>query len=282
MLWFSSCVAGASGQSAAEFSRALDCYHARRFSEARELFARVAIRCGDDPEVDFYRGRLALWFDDAEAAVTHLERAAQARPQEARLHNALGDAYGLAAQRAPVFSKLRWARRCQLAYERAVALEPDHPAYRWSLLGFYCMAPRLAGGGSEKAHLQADAIARISAPEGRVARATLALAESRYAAAFAEFESILQTAPDDFGALYQIGRCAALSGREVDRGIRALRRCLELRPPPGEDGPNHAYVHHRLGLLLSRKGQTAAAAEAFAAAGREEPDFRPQKITLRY
>lgn len=275
-------VGSASGQTTAELARALDCYQARRYTEARERFARLARERPADAEVAFYLGRLALWFDEAAEAVAHLEPAAGQRPDDARLQHALGDAYGLMAQQAGILQSVGWVRKCRAAYERAVRLEPRTPAFRWSLLGYYCMAPRLLGGGAEKAWHEAAAIAALDPMQGRMARATLALAESRYAAAFAEFEPVVHATPDDFGALYQIGRCAALSGREIDRGIWALRRCLELRPPPGEDMPSHAYVYHRLGLLLRQKGLEAAAAEAFAAARRDEPDLRPQKIMLRY
>lgn len=71
------------------------------------------------------------------------------------------------------------------------------------------------------------------------------------------------------------------SGREVDRGIRALRRCLELRAPEGDDLPSHAYMHRRLGNLLAKKGDFVAAEAEYAAAQREHPDFRAQKIVLR-
>jgi tetratricopeptide (TPR) repeat protein len=274
-------VAAAGESASADWSRALDCYHARRYAEARERFQQIAGQRAADPELDFYLGRLALWFDEGPLALVHLERAVGQAPREARLHNALGDAYGLMAQSANVLAKLSWAGKCLAAYERAVQLDPHTLAFRWSLLGYHCVAPRLVGGGAEKAQAQSQAIARLDPAEGRVARATLALAESRYAAAFAEFEAVLAAAPDDFVALYQIGRCAALSGREIDRGIRALRRCLELAPPAGPEMPTHAFVHHRLGLLLRQKGLLAAAAEAEAAVRRALPDFRPQKIVLR-
>jgi tetratricopeptide (TPR) repeat protein len=274
-------VAAAGEPPSAAWSQALDCYHARRYAEARERFQAIARQQTANPDLDFYLGRLALWFDEGPLALAHLERAVTQAPQAARLHHALGDAYGLMAQSANVLAKLTWAGKCLAAYERAVQLEPQRPDFRWSLLGFYCVAPRLVGGGAEKAEAQARAIALLDPAEGRVARATLALAESRYAAAFAEFEAVLAATPDDFNALYQVGRCAALSGREIDRGIRALRRCLELTPPEGPEMPTHAFVHHRLGLLLRHKGQLAAAAEAEAAARRALPDFRPQKIVLR-
>lgn len=281
LLLFSTAVAGASAKSAGGLVRAMDCYHSRRYAEAREMFGELARERPHDPEIDFYLGRLALWFDDEPAALAHLERAAKTAPQEARIQNALGDAYGLAAQNAPLLAKLGWARKCRAAYERAIELDPKNHAFRWSLLGYYCVAPRLAGGGLEKAHLQAEAIAQLDAMNGRIARATLAIAEERFPAAFAQFEAVLQETPDDFVALYHIGRCAALSGREIERGLAALRRCLTLRAPEGEAMPTQACVHHRLGNLLERKGDAAGARSHYAEARRVHPDFRPQKIVLR-
>ena len=281
LLVFSTVAAGASARNSAELARALDCYHARRFADARTMFDQLAREGPIDPEIDFCLGRLALWFDDGPAALGHLERAAGVAPEDARIQNALGDAYGLAAQNANVLLKLGWARKCRAAYERAVRLEPKNPAFRWSLLGFYFVAPHLAGGSREKARAQADEIARLDPMNGRIARATLALGEEKFDAAFAQFDAVLQDAPDDFMALYHVGRCAALSGRQIERGIAALRRCLELRPPEGDGLPTLACVHYRLGNIFEKRGQIAAAAEEYAAAQRAEPDFRPQKIVLK-
>ncbi len=273
-------VLGAPAGDSDEFTRAMQCYRAQAFAEAREIFSRLAGREPGKVEIDFHLGRLALWFDEGELALTHLERALRTAPGEARIHNALGDAYGSAAQNAHLLAKLGWARKCRAAYERAVELDPANPAYRWSLVGYFCVAPRLAGGGLEKARAQAGEIARLDPMEGRTARATLALAEQNWEAAFAEFDPVLREMPDNFLALYQVGRCAALSGRQIERGIAALRRCLELTAPAGENLPTFACVHFRLGNLLEKKGDPTAAAE-YAAARRAHPDFRPQKITLK-
>jgi tetratricopeptide (TPR) repeat protein len=202
-------------------------------------------------------------------------------PDDARIHNALGDAFGLAVQNAPVLAKLGWARKCLAAYQRAVELAPGSAAFRWSLLGYYCVAPRIAGGGLEKAHRQADEIARLDPGSGRVARATLALAEERFEAAFAQFEDVLRKSPDDFLALYQIGRCAALSGLHLERGRAALQRCLELRPPEGDGQPTHAAVHYRLGNLHEKRGERDVAEVHYARARELHPDFRADKIALK-
>ncbi|MCX6951665.1 MAG: tetratricopeptide repeat protein, partial [Verrucomicrobia bacterium] len=169
------------------FSAARMLYEERRYTEARTAFRALAGDQPDSVELNFYLGRLALWFDDETAALAHLGQAARTAPDDARVQNALGDAYGLAAQKAGLLAKLGWARKCLAAYERAVALNPREPAFRWSLVGYYCVAPRLAGGGCEKAYLQAAEIRRLDPMGGRIALATLHLVERRPAAAFAEF-----------------------------------------------------------------------------------------------
>ena len=263
------------------FSAARQLYEERRYAEAREIFQRLACDQPDNVELNFYLGRLALWFDDDKAALSHLQKAAQIAPQEARIHNALGDAYGLVAQKAGLLAKLGWARKCLAAYEAAVALEPQKPAHRWSLLGYYCMAPRIAGGGSEKALTQAEEIRRLDPVGGRIAFATLYLCERKPAAAFAQFDDVLREDENDFLALYQIGRCAALSGEQLERGRAALERCLTLSPPRGDGMPTLASTHHRLGNILEKMGDRAGAQGHYAAAVKMLPDFRAEKETLK-
>jgi len=264
-----------------DFSRALQLYDSRRYSDARERFDVLARERIDDPEIHFYRGRLALWFDDARGALALLEKAARTSPDDPRLHNALGDAYGLMAQTAPLLLKLGWAKKCLAAYERAVELAPRNVDFRWSLLAYYGVAPALAGGGKQKAFGQAAIIRSLDPASGRIAFATLFLAEKRTAAAFLEFDSFLRENPDDFMALYQLGRCAAMSGEELDRGAAALRQCLAIRPPSGDGMPSHANVHYRLGNILEKRGDHNGARVAYAAAMELEPDFRPEKSALK-
>jgi Flp pilus assembly protein TadD len=121
-------------------------YQDGRYSEARAVLRRLEVST-PDVEIDFHLGRLALWFDDQGEALARLERALAASPREARLHNAWGDACGLAAQQAALWQKPGWARRCLAAYRRAVELEPTNVKWRWSLVGFGCVAPRIVGAG---------------------------------------------------------------------------------------------------------------------------------------
>jgi Flp pilus assembly protein TadD len=263
------------------YGEALALYQARHYSGAQAAFNRVAGVTPDDVEVNFHLGRLALWFDDENSALAHLERALKVAPADARVLNALGDAYGLQAQKASLLAKLGWARKCRFAYERAVELEPANPAYRWSLLAYYQLAPGIAGGSEEKARREAEAIDRLDPVAGRVARATLFLAAHDARRAFAEFEAVLRENPDDYVALYQVGRCADISGQQLDRGLRALRRCLELPAPAGESMPRPVHVLHRIAGIPAQQGDAPGARAARAQAVALDPDFRPEKDALK-
>jgi tetratricopeptide (TPR) repeat protein len=270
------------GEPSSAFNAALELYHSRRYSDARALFARCVVDPSESIDRDFYLGRLALWFDDRDAALRYLERGAAQAPQDARFQNALGDAYGMMAQTAELWAKLGWAQKSLHAYQHAVQLQPQSVAYRWSLLGYYLVAPGIAGGSRNKAVDQAGEIKQRDATEGRIAFATIDLSDKNVRAAFALFDEVLRDSPDDFLALYQIGRCAALSGEQLDRGRVALQHCLRLPAPTGDTMPTLACVHYRLANILEQQGNIVSAQAEYAAATAAHPDFRPTKIKLRY
>lgn len=215
---------------------------------------------------------------DADAAVTGYEKAAALAPADSNLQLRLGDAYGLAAQKAGMFSKLGFAKKARGAYEKAVQLDPRNLDARQSLLSFYQMAPSVMGGGLDKAREQAAAIRTLDAVRGHVAFGMIALAEKKYSDAATEFEAALLTAPDDYAALFQIGKTAALSGERLDRGDAALRRCLAMTPPAG--APGHDAVHWRLGIIHEKRGDRAAARSAYEAALKVNPKFPQAREAL--
>jgi len=265
-----------------EVAAAIALYDEGSYSAAQIRFDEIAPTRPNDPEIDLYRGRLALWFDDAAAGLAFLQKAVQAAPDDARMQNAFGDACGLTARRAGFFGKYGWARKCLAAYARAVALEPGNTDYRLSLLRYYVEAPAIAGGSIAKAYAEAAEIRKVDAADGRIAFATVYLTEEKFDQAFHEFDELLRQKPDDFFALYQIGRCAALSGVQLDRGLAALQRCLQVPLPAGADRRTTlANIHYRLGNILEKKGDPAAAQAENAAARQVYPDFRPDKDTLR-
>lgn len=208
---------------------------------------------------------------DPDAAVTAGEKAVELAPTNSEYQLQLGDTYGFAAQKAGMLGKMGWAKKCRLAYEKAVELDPKNLSARSSLMGFYQNAPSMMGGGMDKAYEQAAAIKQLDASRGRLAYATLYVAEKKYAEAFTELEAILKDAPDNYPALYQYGRLTAISGERVDLGIEALKKCLTTPSPAGT--PGHDAANWRLGNLWEKKGDKPAARAAYRASLSVNPNF---------
>ncbi len=257
------------------FDQARTLFETHRPAEAQQAFEKLLAADPKDPEVNYYLGQLANRRNESEKATGYFQQAVAVAPNVGRYHHGLGDAFGRSAQKASVFSQFGLAKKCVASYERAVALEPDNADFRYSLFEYYRQAPGLVGGGYDKAVGEATAIKKINPTRGRIAFATLYAGEKKYDLAIAEFDDVLKLDPDNFTALYQIGRLAAVTGQFADRGIASLRHCLELPAPTEPDTPGHAAAQWRLGILLQKKSDLDGARRAFEAGARLDPTFAP-------
>jgi len=243
-----------------------------KLSEAADAASRLVAEHPQEAEAYALLGTIRMNQQQPEPAVKAFERAVEIDAGSSELRRRLGDAYGFSAQKAGILSKLGWAKKCLAAYEKSVELDPKNVRAHESLMGFYQQAPSMAGGGMDKAYAQAAAIKELDADRGRLAYAQLFASEKKYTEASAQFEEVLSAQPDNYLALFQIGRIAALSGERIDRGIETLRKALTLTPSPG--AAPHEAAHWRLGMLLEKKGDIAGARAAYEAALRLNPKFQ--------
>ena len=253
------------------FDAAVQLYTQRKPLEAQKAFEALATAEPDNAGIQFYLGRLALQRNDHEKAVGYLEKAVALAPGDSRMHHRLGDAYGLSAQKAGFFSQLGLAKKCRAEYEKAVELDPKNIDARWSLMEYCRQAPSLVGGGTDKALEQALEIKKLDVGRGRIAVASVYAADKKYDLAFAEFDEQLRNAPDDYAALFQSGRLAAISGQRLDQGLVALHKCLDQVTPEGQ--PPHAAAHWRIGNILEKKGDKPGARTAYEASLKVDPKF---------
>lgn len=272
-LAFTPFVPFAAAVSDADLAAARTLFAERRLGEAQAAFEKLAAAAPAHPEINYHLGELALRRNAPEQAAPLLEKAVAAAPAVSRYYRRLGDAYGTQAANASIFHQLGLAKKCLAAYEKAVALDGNDVDARLSLFEYYRRAPGFAGGGFDKAAAQAEAVKKLDPLRGRIAYATLYAGEKKYAEAFAQFEEVLKTQPDDYVALYHVGRIAATTGQSAERGVAALRRCLELPVPAGANVPGPAAVHWRLGQLHEKLGDKPAARAAYEAAVQSDPKF---------
>lgn len=251
-------------------------FRERQWTEAQALLEKVTAEEPDNAAAWRSLGLCYLAQQRPEPAVTALEKAVSLEPDNAESHLQLGHAYGLSATKAGLFAKLAFAKKCKASYDKAVELDPANLNARWSLMEFCRQAPGLAGGGLEQAYAQAAEIQKLDARRGRAAYAALYAHEKKYAEALALYSDVLRERPGDPDALYHLGRLAAQSGLELDRGLAALR---EIVAQP--DRKNDARVHTFIGNILERKGDKAGAQAAYEAALAGDPNFARAREALR-
>jgi tetratricopeptide (TPR) repeat protein len=290
---------------------AIKAFESRQDRVALGLLQAAAKAAPDDAELHAYLGRAYTRAAQGEAAMAALARAIELAPAKAEYHIHMVSAIGQQVTQVGMFKKMGLAKQVREHAERAVALDPGSVRARESLMQFYVQAPGIAGGSMDKAREQAAAIAKLNAAEGLRIEAILARADKKpdaevvqaweraiaapgasddarmqyafylqgkekWEAAFAQFDAL---AKKNAGALYQVGRTAAMSGKNLEAGEKALRAYLETGPK-AENDPAIEAAHWRLGLVLEKAKRPDEARAQYQAALKENPDFQQAKDAL--
>jgi tetratricopeptide (TPR) repeat protein len=282
-----------------------------RFPEVRSQLQASAR--GSDGPAHFAKGCLATavhkWGDAAKA----FEKAVDADENNSIAHYWLGRTFATQVLDANVLRQASLARRVRSHFERAVQLDPDNLDARTGLMQYYLRAPGIVGGSVAKAREQVAEVRRRNAYRGGMLAATVERREKRWAAAVAEYEKLIAQYPDSaapwsslastYGdqeqwdaafravdrflaarpreilAQYAIGRAAAESGQQLDRGEQALSRYIaSATPSVGE--PTIATAHYRLGTIHERRGQKDKAREHYETALHLEPTLQAAREAL--
>lgn len=226
------------------------------------------------------------------AAVPMLEKCVAAEPGNSKFHQWLGRALGLQAAQAGLVSGALSVRRVKAKLEKAIELDPMNLEARQDLAVMYRAAPGFLGGSNAKAAEQVAFIRRHDPALASQLDGDFLFADKNYDGALKAYEESARLHPrpmiqvrislahqnrkdwtEAFAALdralaldanfpfalYQVGRAAALSGQQLDRGEKCLRAYLALPLREELENPSLAAAHFRLGNILEKKGDRAAA-----------------------
>jgi tetratricopeptide (TPR) repeat protein len=271
---------------------------------------------GSPSASDHYKAGRSAFGQNPDEAVREFEQAVSLDNKNADYHYWLARALGNVAQTASVIRQPLLARRVKLEFERVLQLDPSNIGGREGLLQFYLRAPGVMGGSESKAREQAADIAKLSALRGHLARATIAsfgkdrlAAEREDRAAASEFpdslvavtalanlltnnnrseeafvvvDRYLARKPGDLLALWWVGRVAAATGMQLERGEHALRAVL-VAPGVGTDPnlPAPASIHLRLGDILAKKGAKEQARKEYEKALELNPQLDAARKALK-
>lgn len=297
--------------------RALEALEAGETEQAVALLEPAHRSAPRDAQVAHALGLAELTRGNAERALELAELATRYGATVADHHHLHAIALAANIDSMGTLGKMRAAGRMRSAWERALELDPDHIEARFSLFGYYMQAPRIAGGGRDKAEAMAATIAERDRVRGHQARAVMLRADGDNDGALREYDAAAEAVADDperlgevlmargfqcqqmerwdcahesfiatlaadperRGALYQVGRTAVFSDSRHEEGIAAFRRYVAEHSPRGSD-PSHAWAHTRAGTLLEKLGRPDDARTEYQAALALDPDHDAAKDAL--
>jgi tetratricopeptide (TPR) repeat protein len=247
------------------------------------------------------------------AAVPLLEKCVAADQNNSKFHQWLGRALGLQAAQNGITSSLLSIRKVKAELEKAIALDPLNLEARQDLAILYRALPGLLGGSNAKAAEQVAFIRRHDPAFAAQLDGDFLAGDKKYDAALAAYNDsarlhprpIIQvrislvhqkkkewdkafTALDQAlamdanypFALYQVGRTAALSGQQLDRGEKCLRTYLAMPLREELENPSLAAAHYRLGNILEKKGDSAGARAEYETSVKIDPKQKETRAAL--
>jgi tetratricopeptide (TPR) repeat protein len=284
-------------------------FEERQYAEAKRQLAPLDEDHRDFAAAQYYLGRIAFNEEQYEEAVDYLEEATEADDRHAEYFEWYGNALGNLAQKSNMVRQGMLAPRMKAAWEQAMQLDPKSIGPRTSLVEYYMQAPGFMGGSKEKAVATAREIIGLNAAEGhrvlgsiyarekkvadaekeyleaaridpqyKTSLAGFYLGQQLYEKAFALFDEALKKNPDDMLVVYQVGRTSAVSGQRLEQGEAALRKYLTHTPKANE--PSLAGANMRLGQILEKKGNKAAAKKHYEVAVKLDATMKEAKEGL--
>lgn len=127
--------------------------------------------------------RIFLAQDQSDRAIGSCQQAVRLAPSNSEYHRWLAHAYGEKASRAKLLSAYQTAKLAHAEFERAVALDGRNAKAISDLGKYYIEAPRMLGGGFERAEAMAQRLQSLDAARADELRALVAEAQKDYAGA---------------------------------------------------------------------------------------------------
>ena len=262
-----------------DWDAALTLVRAKHFAEARPLLEKITAAEPGNAAAWHELGTVWLARHDTmgcEQAVRCFKQASDLQPKNARF---LGDYGGASLELASRSRSLSAATSGRDAMEHALQLDPANLDVREGLYQYYLRAPFFIGGSAKKAAAQLDEIRRRD-PGRAVALAVLEHADRKdFDGAFSLCDAELVRDPDNYTVLYQYGRTAGISGKNLERGLACLKHALTLTPP-SPAAPTYSHIWFRIGVIDQKLGQPAEARAAFRSSLEQDPENRAAKVAL--
>ncbi|HFB98994.1 MAG TPA: tetratricopeptide repeat protein [Bryobacterales bacterium] len=245
---------------------------AEPLAAARSLFQRADYRAVIERLVPLREKSPAAWallgkayYGEGEfaKAIDALEKAVAGDPGRSDWWDWLGRAYGRRAEKGNILKALGRAKKAREAFEKAVEIDPNNVEALVDLFLFYLEAPRLIGGGAEKAARLAERLRQLDPAEYEWTRAELAKKRKNWAAAESHLRRALELEPRELGRLLDLAAFLMQRGRyreaaslfaQAERLAPAAPKLLFVRAQAyAEAGRNRAEARRLLQAYLEAR-----------------------------
>jgi tetratricopeptide (TPR) repeat protein len=182
-----------------------------------------------------------------------LEKAAALDPNNAKLFDWLGRAYGRRAETANPFTAPGYASKARQMFEKSVRLDPSNKEAAGDLLDFYLDAPGFLGGGSDKAETLAHQIGRYDPAEEHYAQAVIDDHRKDYAGAEEHFRRAIELAPRQASRFVSLARYLARHGKVKESdALFAQAASMDPNNPRVAFARAQTYIEQRRNLDQAR------------------------------
>jgi len=263
------------------------------WKRARPLIERQYHENSNSAESSWLLSKVMLTYGDLEQALALAEKAVAMEGNNSNYHYRLAEVCGRTAEKANLFSKGHWAKRFKQEAETAASLDAKNLDARFGLLEYYLQAPRLMGGGKEKARAMADEIGRIDSVSGDLAQARIAQDQKDWPNERAFFSKAVATGPKTYDDLISIAnfylRPAAATQEAATRtndGVPADPATVEkLAREAARLDPGRVDAYAVLARLYSAQKRWKELESVLAESGKQIPDnlapyYRAAQIVL--
>jgi tetratricopeptide (TPR) repeat protein len=165
----------------------------------------------------------------AKEAVEAAEQAVKLDDAKAEHHSQLGLALSLRMGEVNFMQMAMMSGRMKGAFEKSIALDPNHLSGLIGLARFHTNAPEIAGGSTAKAREYAERVRALHPVLGAAEFGRIAEREENFEEALRHHETVLAARPESAGAHFSVGTALARLGRKDEARAR-FEAALKLNP----------------------------------------------------
>lgn len=244
-------------------------------------------------------------------AIKFGKKAVELDENNADAHYWLGQAYGSMAQKAPIYKKFSYAKKCKQEWEKAIRLDKKHIEARKMLISYHLQAPGIVGGDKDIAMDLANEINRLDVLQGYLVFGQIFISQKKYNEAEQEYQKaieidpretdsyyylsflyqkqekyneakeilleMLKIKPEEFEAYYQLGKTVLLSDENLGAGITYFEKYLEHE----RNTRNLAFTHWRIGEIYEKLNDKVNAKNEYTIALKLDPSNKQVKKSLK-